>query len=292
MSIRRIAALAFCVVAATTVSATAAADGGPSPGISIGGAGLLRPDGRVRYVAVPTERGAMIESIRAADGRVLRWTVIRGRYFGIPIVAYDQTAGGLSHDRRTLVLASYPGPIAGNGATRFAVFDTHRFRVMQTITLKGAYAYDALAPDTSTLYLIQYTSAQNTNHYRVRAYDLVRRRLLPGAIVDKREPAEAMQGVPMARAESGSGEWVYTLYARPSGAPFIHALNASNRSAICIDLPWRHVMPGTLFGVRLTVMPTSLVLTQAWTGRLAVVDTNAFTVRTVRRPRPQPGTTS
>src|SRR5262245_3427664 len=166
----------------------------------------------------------MIETIRTRDAQVLRWTVIPGLSLGIPVVAYDQTTGGLSHDRRTLILASYPGPVGVPGTTMFAVFDTHRFRITRQITLRGSFSYDALAPDASTLYLIEYTSAQNVNRYRVRAYDLRRGRLLPGAIVDRREPAEAMQGQPMARAESASGQWVYTLYDRPGGSPFIHAL--------------------------------------------------------------------
>ena len=287
MSIRRLAVLAVAAAAAAAMSAAAAADGGPSPGISIGGAGVLRADGKVRYVAVPTESGTMIESIRARDGRVLRWTVIRGLSVGTPIVAYDQTAGGLSHDRRTLVLASYPGQVGRIGSTHFAFFDIRRFRVRQQITLRGSFAYDALAPDASTLYLIQYTSARNVNRYRVRAYDLERRRLLPGAIVDKREAGEEMQGQPMTRVQSPSGRWVYTLYDRPGDAPFIHALDATSRSAVCIDLPWAHIAAGSLFGVRMSLGPKGLLLTQPWTGRLAEVDTRTFTVRTLRLPRLQ-----
>jgi len=233
---------------------------------------------------VPTERGTLVESVRVRDGRVMRWNVIRGQLLGIPLVTNDGSAGGLSRDQRTLILSSYAGSPSGSTATRFAVFDTRRFRVVRRITLRGTYSFDALAPDASTLYVIQYTSSRDWNRYRVRAYDLVRGRLLAGAVVDKREPAEAMQGSPMTRVTSADGRWVYTLYARPSGAAFIHALDAANRAAVCIDLPWQNVAPGALFGVRMASSGRSIVLSQSPTGRLAVVDSRTFAVRTLRAP--------
>jgi hypothetical protein len=75
--------------------------------------------------------------------------------------------------------------------------------------------------------------------YVVRAYDLRAQRLLPQAIVDKREPGETMRGYPVARATSPSGTWVYTLYTKEPGSSltFVHALNAAGRSAFCVDLP-------------------------------------------------------
>src|SRR5581483_5888382 len=75
--------------------------------------------------------------------------------------------------------------------------------------------------------------------YAVRAYDLPRGRLLPGAIVDKREPRETMRGYPIARATGPGGAWVYTLYTRPGAGAFVHALDTRHRSAVCVDLPWR-----------------------------------------------------
>ena len=75
--------------------------------------------------------------------------------------------------------------------------------------------------------------------YVVRAYDLRAKRLLPQAIVDKREPDETMRGYPVARATSPGGTWVYTLYTKQPGSSltFVHALNAAGRSAFCVDLP-------------------------------------------------------
>jgi len=67
----------------------------------------------------------------------------------------------------------------------------------------------------------------------VRAYDLAARRLLPEPVVDPREPGEKMQGLPMTRATSADGRFAYTLYERPRGAPFIHALDTVRGSAAC-----------------------------------------------------------
>jgi len=266
-----------------SVAGAAAGDGGPSPGISLGGAGVAGPGGALRYVAVSTDRGTLIQSIRVKDGRVVHWKEIRG-FFGVPLVTYDGIAGGLSHDLNTLVLESYVGFPGAVAASRFAVVDTRQFRVRRTITLRGSYAFDALSPDGATLYLIQYTSSRDVNRYRVRAVDVVTGRLLPGAIVDKREPAEQMAGSPMTRVTSAEGAWVYTLYASPGSEHFIHALDTRHRTAYCIDLPWRNVAPGALAGIRMAISGRGIVLSQRPLGRLATVDTRTFAVRSFRAP--------
>jgi hypothetical protein len=217
----------------------AAADGGPSPGVSFGWDGVTGRGGQLRYVALPARNRTLVEAIRTRDGRVLRWGEIAGS-FGVPLVAYDGSAGGLSHDSKTLVLGSFTGPPTAHAVTRFAVLDVKELRLRDIVSLSGTFSYDALAPDASTMYLIQYTSAKNYNRYRVRAYDLAAGKLLPGAIVDKREPKEPMTGSPVTRVTAPDGSWVYTLYSRPGKKPFVHALDAAHRGAVCIDLDnWR-----------------------------------------------------
>ena len=261
--------------------AGAAADGGPGPGISIAGSGVTGPGGQLRYVTLPTATATVLEAIRTRDGAVLRWATIPGT-FGIPLVAFDGSGGGLSRDLKTLVLASPPGPpgLAMGPGTRFAVVDTRTLKTRAVVDLPGGYSYDALSPDASTLYLIQYTSARNVNRYRVRAYDVVARRLLAGAIVDRREPGP-MTGSPMTRATSLDGRWAYTLYSRPSGRPFVHALDTVGRRAVCIDLPWRD-RKNAIWGVRLTLSDGRLVLSRRGVGTLALVDLRTYGVRTVR----------
>jgi hypothetical protein len=116
----------------------------------------------------------------------------------------------------------------------------------------------------------------SNNDYEVRAYDLVRRRLLPAPIVDPREPDEKMQGLPMTRTMSPDGRWAYTLYAKPSGAPIIHALDTERRTAACIDL--EDLSSDTIGEARLALSGGSLRV-EGPAGPLAVVDTRTFAVR-------------
>jgi len=234
------APLVVAAVCCATLAAVpaAAGDGGPSPGTAWGGLGITGPGGQLRYVTVGIGAWTAIEAIAVNGGRIVRWRNIRGNY-GIPFVTNSGTTGGLSRDGSRLILATFAGQPSAQTVTRFVVFDTQRFRPVHTIALHGSYSYDALSPDASTLYAIQYTSAHDYSRYRVRAYDLRAGRLLPQTIADKREPAEQMSGSPVARATTRSGRWVYTLYARPQGKSFVHALDTVGRAAVCLDLPMR-----------------------------------------------------
>ena len=97
-----------------------------------------------------------------------------------------------------------------------------------TITLQGTFGFDALSPDASKLYLIQHLTANDIEHYIVRAYDLATHKLMPGRIADKTQKSWVMQGWAVSRVTSADGRWAYTLYANPGGYPFIHALDTVN----------------------------------------------------------------
>jgi hypothetical protein len=239
-------ALGTLTVAAAWAAAGAAGDGGPSPGIVTGWDGVAAPTAPLRYVALPSGRRTVVAAVRTRGGRVVRYRTLAGSY-GVPLVAFDGSAGGLAHDGRTLVLATYAGPTPQK-ATHFAVLDVRRLRLQQTVTLRGAWSYDAISPDGSILYLIQYLPGQSLR-YRVRAYDLATDRLIPQPIVDKREPGP-MVGTPVTRATSADGTWAYTLYASDGDHPFIHALDTRRRLAVCIDLEW-HGSQNPLWRMRL-----------------------------------------
>jgi hypothetical protein len=144
---------------------------------------------------------------------------------------------GLSQDGRTLVLASTSGPYST--PTRFLVVDARRLKVIRTITLPGSFSFDALSPDASSLYLIQYAHASryNLTHYVVREYDMHTNRLLPGKIADRTEDEKTMTGYAMTRTTSADGRWVYTLYQKQNREAFVHALDTVGAVAHCIDLP-------------------------------------------------------
>lgn len=87
-----------------------------------------------------------------------------------------------------------------------------------------------------------------------------------------------MRGYPVARATSRAGSWVYTLYHRSSGNPFIHALNTRQRYAVCIDLPWRP-QSSEVWSARLSLSPDGRRLAVRSTGTaVAAVDTKTFRV--------------
>jgi hypothetical protein len=227
--------IAFALVSLALVADTAAGDGGPAPGIVVGWDGTVDPTGAVRYVAMPAARTTVVAAVRKSDGRILRYATVPG-VFGVPQVAYDGTTEGVSRDGKTLVLATY-GDI--DGVTSFAVFRTAQLRLKKTVTLRGNWSFDALSRDGRTLYAIHYLGTGTNPRYDVRAVSLVTGKPIGGAIVDKREPDEEMNGSPWARARSENGAWAYTLYAKPNGTGFVHALDTSSRRAFCVDLPWR-----------------------------------------------------
>jgi hypothetical protein len=279
---RRLALIPLVSSAAAAIAAVgAAAGGGPTPGTVAGWDGVLAPSGAVRYVTLPARRTTTVAAVRVDDGRVLRFSTLQGGY-GVPIVAFDGSSDGVSGDGGTLLLAGAVAAPTAGAVSRFAVLSTRTLQARRIVSLKGSFTYDALSPDGRTAYLVEYLSA-DWSHYRVRALDLVTGRLAPGAIVDKREPGEPMQGAPVTRRTSPDRDWAYTLYARSLGKAFVHALDTRHRLAVCVDLPWRIDLS---MGVRMssTADGTTLVLRQPAVGMLATIDTRLFRVTALRRP--------
>ncbi|MCP9484309.1 MAG: hypothetical protein MSC30_00445 [Gaiellaceae bacterium MAG52_C11] len=272
---------AVAVVSLALVAGSAAAGGGPSPGAVTGWDGVLAPGGATRYVALPSGSTTAVAAVRVRTGRVERYASVRGTY-GIPRVAYDGSTGGVSADGRTLVLASFAGAPRPGAITRFAILSTKRLKRERLLELRGSWSFDALSPDGRLLYAVQYLGSAENARYRVRAIELASGRLLAGSVADSSEAPGEMRGSPMTRATSRDGGWAYTLYAKPNGTAFVHALDTRHRKAVCIDLPWRGI--GDAIGnVRMAVRGGALVLTQR-SSRLATIDTRAFVVRAFRRP--------
>ena len=230
MRTRLLHVLAVAGLAAGLAAAEATA-AGPTPGFSQ--PGVISPDGKLRYVAVPRGATTFVKAVRFSDGRMLRHTTLRG-VWGVPLVAFDGTAEGVTRDGKRLLLETE----AGRAITRFAFLSTKTLKVLQSFSLRGTWAYDAMSADAQTVYLIQLLASTDSIRYLVRAYDVSARRLVAGAIADKREPG-AMTGFPLSRAVSKDGTWAYTLYQRSNAEPFIHALNTRDRVAICIDIDWK-----------------------------------------------------
>ena len=164
--------------------------------------------------------------------------------------------------------------------TQFVLLRTADLGVSDQIVLKGTFAFDALSPDGSKLYLIQHKSAQDVEHYIVRAYDLSAHALMPGRIADKTQKNWLMQGWSVDRTTAPSGRWVYTLYANPGGFPFIHALDTVKGVAHCVGVPWPQTEgnQSRVYNFRLSLRGKMLVIKAGTGSTYRVVNTTNWHV--------------
>lgn len=235
-------AIATLLLALAMTPAMAAGDG-----FGLLGAAHRLDDPPYRYVVLsPHMRHPLtvVERIDLRDSTIDRWWYLRGTWY-LPAVAYDGSAGGIADGK--LVLSTLPRSYPPK-RTGFAILDTRLFlRHPQTgkaprhavarFSLPGAYGFDAISPDASTMYLIHnFFDRKRRGRYEVRALDVASGRLRPGAIVDPSEPDERMQGSAVSRVASADGRWAYTLYTG-SEETFLHALDTVHGRAVCVDLP-------------------------------------------------------
>ena len=91
--------------------------------------------------------------------------------YDVPAVAYDGSGGGLSADGKTLVLGRFTSAayVYPPRTTRLAILDTdlrptdgtceagqQRPPLSRSVDLRGHFAFDAISPDGSTIYLIHH----------------------------------------------------------------------------------------------------------------------------------------
>lgn len=276
-------ALAAVLGLALLAPTAAAADGLPIMGVE-GRDGVVSLDGASRYVTFPSAHSTLVARVQVQGGTIARYRTIPGA-FTVPVVAYDGSASGISADASRLVLIR-PRTGLAQKHTHLALLDT-RLQVRKQIVLRGDFSFDALSPDGSTAYLIQYLSLTrrnfNPSNYKVRALDTASGRLLPAPIVDPREPDEKMGGLPITRAMSSDGRWAYTLYSG-SEHPFVHALDTVGRTARCIDLDALRARDD-LFQMRLQIAGGDLRVVKG-DKPLLLVDTRTFAVAAPTRPAP------
>ncbi|MGH3058411.1 MAG: hypothetical protein ACRDPP_09225 [Gaiellaceae bacterium] len=274
------------LVAAGAVAGQAGADGLPVGGVEVGPSGVTRPADDVRYVALRAGPNTLVARVEQAGGRVFGTRLLDGR-FTIPAVALDGSAAGLSADGGTLVLIR-PRTGFPRRETALAVLGTARLRLRESITLAGDFSFDALSPDGSLLYLVQYVDPRDPTRYVVRGYDLDRGRLLPEPVVDPKIFGKAMRGYPVTRAVSPDGRWAYTLYDGAGGHPFVHALDTAEGTAACIDV---EALAGRtdLMDVRLAVAGGGAeVRIVAGAETVAVIDAETLRLSEPSQPAPAP----
>jgi hypothetical protein len=163
----------------------------------------------------------------------------------LPTIGLDPIPAGRSIDGSTVVLVDGAYDPA-QARSRFAIVQ-HAFstevstdpgaplRLARIVELPGAFEYDTLSPNGQILYLVEHLDASAGGRYQVRAVDVATGVLREGVIVDKTNVEESMAGSPIAQVRRPDGV-VLTLYRGPDH-PFVHALNAKEAWAVCIDLP-------------------------------------------------------
>jgi hypothetical protein len=249
---RLLVATLLALIAGTAVAAlcpaSAAAAGGPIlPVAADGTIGIESPDGGYRYVTLDGD-GSIVAKIDEGSGEVVAARPVRdpdGGYFGIPQVASDGSASGLSADGETLILIRSAGPI---NQAKLLVLGANKLRIQGRITLKGQYSFDAISPDGRTAYVVEYPRPFRYDRYRVLRLDLKTGRLAKRPIADedvgleeeeegKGSVAGEMRGTALSRVGSEDGRWAYTLYDGGGDVPFIHALDTVGDKAVCVFLP-------------------------------------------------------
>ena len=149
-------ALACAAVAGFSLLAVPTAAGADGPPI-----GFLSPDGvasgHVRHAALPAGRGTLLEKLSLTTAKPLRTHYLGGRV-GVPVIASDGTAGGLSHDGGTLVLGAERTTYPQVKSTLY-VMNTGNLSLRRRIHLEGDFSFDAISPDGATIYLSSWIRA-------------------------------------------------------------------------------------------------------------------------------------
>lgn len=229
--VRQLGSCLVALVALAVVPSASAAFPGPY-GLQ-DGPGVLSKDGTLRFTATKAAGGTLVQAVSTESDGIMRSRTLEGQW-GIPTLQAGKPGEGLSRDGKTFVLEN----VGFAETSKFLLLNTSDLSTVDSFALNGTYAFDALSPNGSMMYLIQHKTMQDVEHYIVRGYDLRSHTLLPQRIADKTQKSWVMQGWAVNRTTSASGRWVYTLYANPGGYPFVHALDTVNSVAHCVGLPW------------------------------------------------------
>jgi hypothetical protein len=204
-----------------------------------------------RYVTVsPQTKPALtiVERIDTGDGAIDRWWYLRGSYV-IPAVAFDGSAGGLSANGNALALVNftrtYPPPL-----TKLAVLDTDVYlrhprrpgqhppqHAIRHLNLHGHFAFQAISPDGSKLYLRHYRSHDpDSDDFGLWVLDTHSGGLAPRPLTVSNS-GRPLAGLPISGTTSPNGRWAYALYDGDRRIPFLLALDTLSGRLVRVDLP-------------------------------------------------------
>jgi len=262
-------------------------------------AGVPAPDWSLLYTASYDGAHTQVAALDPLTGAVLRTASLEHAYQFQWDDGYGLAdAGGTSPDGRWLALTgSHEYHADGRVLSRFAVLDAAFTQPAQVLVLAGTYTFDALANDGQTLYLIENLppdqttpTADRTPHYRVVFVDLRHPTDTPQVLVDKTTQGTTMAGTRQSAVVMPDGQWLFSLYLNPK-QPFIHALNLTNRFAVCIFLPASVGDPASQGRWALARTPdaTRLYAANSTLGTVVEIDAASLsTLRTVHLPMESP----
>lgn len=178
--------------------------------------------------------GSSLGDVDPATGALIHSIELPGNY-ELPLVTLSGMPGGLSQNGAWIAVESFNrAPGESPTMSHFLVVSTSFNLAPKRIDLRGHFEFDAISNDGYRLYLIEYGSAGS---YRVRLYDVGAQQMNPQVVVDKTNPTESMSGLKLSGIPTQDGDFLYSIYARPTDTPFIHALNLTGPFASCIDVP-------------------------------------------------------
>lgn len=262
---------------------------------SLGRANASR-DGSVFY-ALDGASPTTLHFIDAKTGRSMTQLALPGAYTFAD--EHEPAPSGLSPNGRWLVLVG-----ESIGVSTFALIDTGLLKLAAIEKVPGAFSYDAISDDGTSLYLIEKISPAaardlpgvNAEYgYRVRVYDVPTAKLSETLVVDVKlasttaeNNAETridgiMNGIYQSSVPSRDGLWNFSFYYNPGRGPFIHVLHLDSRNAFCIlDLPIVAGGAEQRLGWSLVLAPSGKTL-YATNGALGIVSSiDATTLKVTR----------
>jgi hypothetical protein len=183
-----------------------------------------------------------------SDGGIDRWWYLRGSYV-IPAVAFDGSPGGLSANGNALALVRFTraySPLR----TKLAILDTDVYlrhprrpgqqrprHAIRYLSLPGYFAFQAISPDGSQLYLRRYRrQGRGSDDFGLRVLDACSGRLSRRPLIVS-NGGRRLAGLPVSGATSPDGRWAYALYNGDKRMPFLLALDTVTERVIRVDLP-------------------------------------------------------
>ncbi|HKB20926.1 MAG TPA: hypothetical protein VKC65_07915 [Gaiellaceae bacterium] len=226
--------------------------------------GMLSADGR-----------AFVSAVRVKGGtRFLRFDTRTGSARALGTVPGVWSVRGVSADGRRIARFKF------RRHARETVFTLDEPGRTESVRFPGIYQLESFSPNGRRLFLVHW---HPTGSYDLQQYDRASRRLSPTRLD---EPDEKMSGQAVTAVRTRDGAWLLTLYVKPKGGTFVHALDLRTGIAHCIDLPLRGDL-NSVYATTLALSPDEqrLYLASPLVGRVTTVDLDELSVRSTTRFR-------